>query len=197
MDQLYCPCRHIYKESDNCLTLFYTKTDILGHKVEDKRVKDDQLEIIFIFFLCLRSWILKHLWTFRALSRAEKTLWCSGATMQSKTLYHISLPGHLLSATFMKKSTKNFKNLKRWNCRRYWCSFTGCCKSHYRNNWEINIFNGGHIMLFCLFQPINDVTKLDCSFKWRQVWNNEVGVCSNKPCGLFLMALKAPLSSVF
>ncbi len=51
-----------------------------------------------------------------------------------------------------------------------------------------------YIMLFCLFQPINDVTKSDCLFKR---WNNEVRVCGSNPCGVFLMALNAPLSPVF
>ncbi len=30
-----------------------------------------------------------------------------------------------------------------------------------------------------------------------KVWNNEVRVCSSNPCGLFVMALNAPFSSVF
>ncbi len=52
-------------------------------------------------------------------------------------------------------------------------------------------------MLFCLFQTRNDVTKSVAVLNDVKVWNNDVKVCSSNPCGLFLMALNAPFSSVF
>ncbi len=56
-------------------------------------------------------------------------------------------------------------------------------------------------MLFCLFQPINDVTKFAVTkiavVNDAKVYNNEVGVRSSNPRGLFLMALNAPLPSFF
>ncbi len=52
-------------------------------------------------------------------------------------------------------------------------------------------------MLFCVFQPISDVTKWDCCFNDATVLNNEVRACSSNPYGLFLMALNALFSLVF
>ncbi len=50
-----------------------------------------------------------------------------------------------------------------------------------------SVFFNVQMMLQSQIAILNDV----------KVWNNEVRVCSSNPCGLFLMALNAPFSSVF
>ncbi len=55
----------------------------------------------------------------------------------------------------------------------------------------------GHIMLFCLFQPINDVQSGTAILNDAKVWHNEVRVCSTNPCGLYVMVLNVSSLSVF